>query len=153
MTPSPQPVFADTSYWYGLMIRTDQWHAEAVRAGAAARDRTIVTTEMVLAELLNAVSRLGPDFRADAVAKIQEMRRDPQITIIEQTAAQFDAALAYYADRLDKRWGITDCASFLAMTDAGITDALTADRDFGQAGFRVLMRNVVSPIDKLYPLT
>ena len=138
MTPSPRPVFADTAYWYGLMIRTDQWHAAAVRAGAAASDRPILTTEMVLAELLNAVSRLGPGLRTDAVAKVQEMRRDPQITIIEQTAVQFDEALAYYAERPDQRWGITDCASFLAMTDAGITDALTSDRDFGQAGFRAL---------------
>ena len=138
---TPQPVFADTSYWYGLMIRNDQWHAAALRATAAVGDRPIITTEMVLVELLNAVSRLGPALRTDAVARIRRMQRVPNITIIEQTAVQFEEALDYYAERLDKRWGITDCASFLAMTDAGITDALTADRDFGQAGFRVLMRN------------
>ena len=138
MTPSPQPVFADTSYWYGLMIRNDQWHEAAVRALAAVGNRPIVTTEMVLAELLNAVSRMGPDLRTDAVAQIREMRSVPNITIIEQTAAQFEEALAYYG-RPDKRWGITDCASFLAMNAAGITDALTSDRDFRQAGFRVLM--------------
>lgn len=139
MTPSPGPVFADTSYWYGLMVGNDQWHEAALRALAAVGNRPIVTTEMVLAELLNAVSRLGPDLRTDAVAQIREMRSVPNITIIEQTAAQFDEALTYYAERPDKRWGITDCASFLAMTTAGITDALTSDRDFRQAGFRVLM--------------
>lgn len=133
------PVFADTSYWFGLTIKTDQWHEAALRATAIIGDRPIVTTEMVLAELLNAVSRMGPALRADAAARIREMQRVPNITIIEQTAAQFEAALAYYEARLDKRWGITDCASFLAMNDAGITDALTADRDFVQAGFTVLM--------------
>lgn len=139
MTPQPQPVFADTSYWYGLMVRNDQWHEAALRALAAIGDRPILTTEMVLAELLNAVSRMGPDLRTDAVAQIREMQRVPNITIIEQTAAQFEEALVYYAERPDKRWGITDCASFLAMDAAGITDALTSDRDFRQAGFRVLM--------------
>ena len=138
---TPRPVFADTSYWFAALDPHDQWHEAAARAGAAVRDRQIVTTEMVLAELLNAVSRLGPGFRSDAVAQIREMRRDPQITIIEQTAAQFDEALTHYAERLDKRWGITDCASFLAMTTNGITDALTADRDFGPAGFLLMMRN------------
>lgn len=132
-------VFADTSYWFGLMIRTDQWHDAAVRATIAIGDREIVTTEMVLAELLNAVSRLGPTFRADAAARIRRMRRIPNITIIEQTAEQFETALAYYEARLDKRWGITDCASFLTMHAAGITHALTADRDFTQAGFSLLM--------------
>ena len=133
------PVFADTSYWYGLLIRTDQWHDAAVRADAETGNRPIVTTEMVFAELLNAVSRLGPDLRADAAAKIRELQRDPNVTVIEQTTAQFEAALTHYEDRLDKRWGVTDCASFLAMNAAGITQALTSDRDFEQAGFRVLM--------------
>ena len=133
------PVFADTAYWYGLLVRTDQWHEAAVRADAEIGGRPIVTTEMVFAELLNAVSRLGPDLRADAAAKIRELQSDPNVTIIEQTAAQFERALGHYETRLDKRWGITDCASFIEMTAAGITEALTSDRDFVQAGFRVLM--------------
>ena len=133
------PVFADTAYWYGLLVRTDQWHEAAVRADAETGDRPIVTTEMVFAELLNAVSRLGPDLRADAAAKIRELQRDPNVTIIEQTAAQFEKALSHYETRLDKRWGITDCASFREMDDAGITQALTSDRDFAQAGFIILM--------------
>ena len=133
------PVFADTSYWYGLLVRTDPWHVAAMRAAAEIGNRPIVTTEMVFAELLNAVSRLGMVPRAAAAAKIRELQRDPNVTVIEQTAAQFEAALAHYEARLDKRWGVTDCASFLVMNAAGITDALTSDGDFGQAGFRVLL--------------
>lgn len=133
------PVFADTAYWYGLLIRNDQWHDAAVRAMAEVGNRPIVTTEMVLAELLNAVSRMGPGIRADATAKIRELQRDPNVTVIEQTAVQFEKALSDYESRLDKRWGITDCASFRVMDDAGIAEALTSDRDFVQAGFIILM--------------
>ena len=45
-----------------------------------------------------------------------------------------------YADRLDQRWSVTDCSSFLIMEERGITDALAYDRDFEQAGFRALLR-------------
>jgi predicted nucleic acid-binding protein len=38
-----------------------------------------------------------------------------------------------------QRWGLTDCASFLIMEEKGITEALSADRDFQQAGFNALL--------------
>jgi predicted nucleic acid-binding protein len=34
---------------------------------------------------------------------------------------------------------VTDCISFEAMRDAEITEALTGDRHFEQAGFRALL--------------
>ena len=133
------PVFADTSYWHGLLIRTDQWHRAAVRAAAAIGDRHIVTTEMVLAELLNSVSRMGPTARAVVAAAVRDLYANPKVTVLPQTAERFAAALTLYQARLDQRWGHTDCASFLAMHENGITHALTADRDFAQAGFTILL--------------
>ena len=44
-----------------------------------------------------------------------------------------------FRSRLDKSWGLTDCISFVVMNEAGITDALTADVHFQQAGFRALL--------------
>ncbi len=37
--------------------------------------------------------------------------------------------------RLDKTWSLVDCASFVVMKNRGLTDALTTDRHFEQAGF------------------
>jgi predicted nucleic acid-binding protein len=45
----------------------------------------------------------------------------------------------YYAKRLDKDWSLTDCMSFVTMQECGISDALTADHDFEQAGFIALL--------------
>lgn len=132
-------VFADTSYWFAIMNPTDQWHEAAVRAQASIGDRRIVTTEMVLTELLNSVSRLGAHQRATVSAMVRRLYANPKVTVVRQTGAQFEAALAYYEARLDKRWGHTDCASFLVMFENGITQALTADRDFAQSGFTMLM--------------
>ena len=53
----------------------------------------------------------------------------------------FERAFAFYTARLDKDWGLTDCASFVIMRDRGIVEALTHDHDFVQAGFRALLRD------------
>jgi predicted nucleic acid-binding protein len=52
----------------------------------------------------------------------------------------FNAGMHLYASRPDKDWSLTDCISFVVMQERGITDALTGDRHFEQAGFRALLR-------------
>jgi uncharacterized protein len=41
--------------------------------------------------------------------------------------------------RPDKDWFLTDCISFVVMQDEGLTDALTADGHYEQAGFKALL--------------
>jgi hypothetical protein len=52
----------------------------------------------------------------------------------------FEAGLRLYSDRPDKDWSLTDCTSFVVMKRLRITEALTADRHFEQAGFKVLLK-------------
>ena len=54
-------------------------------------------------------------------------------------SSAFRDALERYRSRADKTWGLTDCMSFLIMEQKGITDVLSGDRDFRQAGFNVLL--------------
>ncbi len=40
-----------------------------------------------------------------------------------------------YDERPDKAWSLTDCISLVVMADEGLTEALTRDHHFEQAGF------------------
>jgi hypothetical protein len=37
---------------------------------------------------------------------------------------------------LDKEWSLTDCISMVVMQEQGISEAVTADHHFAQAGYR-----------------
>ncbi len=128
-------VFADSGYFIALLLPRDQHGERAHRAAAALDGVRVVTTEMVLVELFAAASRQGYRPRREVSAFLQQLRDDPNVTIIPQTPEQFDAAAQLYSQRLDQRYSLTDCASFLAMQERGITHALTFDIDFQTAGF------------------
>jgi predicted nucleic acid-binding protein len=134
-------VFADASYWIALLNPQDYLHPEASKLSTFLRHTRILTSEMVLVELLNEFSRRGPSFRRMAVALVEDLRGDPQIVIVEQSSVQFQDALGLYGARSDKTWGLTDCASFRIMDRDGLTRALTHDRHFVQAGFQALLRD------------
>ena len=132
-------VFADASYWIALLNPKDNLHSAAELVSAGLAPCRIVTTEMVLVELLNSLSNHGEQLRKAAVNTIESLSRNPNVDIVPQTSVQFHSAAARYALRLDKEWGATDCASFILMEEKRIADALTNDQHFRQAGFTVLM--------------
>jgi predicted nucleic acid-binding protein len=45
-----------------------------------------------------------------------------------------------FCERPDKEWSWTDCISFAVMKEREITNALTSDQHFEQAGFTALIR-------------
>ena len=53
--------------------------------------------------------------------------------------ASFRAGLELYAKRADKEWSFVDCTSIAIMDRLSLTEALTANRHFQQAGFNALL--------------
>ena len=133
-------VFADTNYWIALLNPRDELHDRAVASAQSCAEDQIVTSEMVLVELLNGFSDGGPRLRVAASKAVKTLRSSPSVTVVPQTSDQFQKALARYEERIDKDWSLTDCASFLIMEAEGIEAALTHDQHFAQAGFQALLR-------------
>ncbi len=134
----PQMLFADTFYWVALLNRRDPFHARAVSFSSALGATRLVTTDEVLTEVLNWFSRSGRLWRGKAAALVHDLRNNPNFDVLPQTRADFDAALALYENRPDKRYSLPDCRSMLAMRSLGLTEILTNDNHFTQEGFTIL---------------
>ena len=52
---------------------------------------------------------------------------------------RMDKALTLFEQRPDKEWSLCDCTSFVVMQELGITEALSTDHHFDQAGFTALL--------------
>lgn len=129
-------VFADTFYLVALLNRDDQYHARCVEAARQLKAR-LVTTAWVLIELADAMAKTNN--RNLVAPYIRTLEKYPRLKIIPFAEALFQRGLQLYDERPDKYWTLTDCISFVVMADEKITEALTGDKHFEQAGFRALL--------------
>jgi predicted nucleic acid-binding protein len=132
-------VFADTGYWEAVLNPKDSLNAKARTISSGLGKSRILTTEMVLDELLAALSPL-PE-RTFAIRGVDAIRSAPNVEVVPQTSIQFREAYDLYKQMSDKAWSLTDCASFRIMKARGISEALAHDRHFEQAGFVALLRD------------
>ncbi|MBU6402881.1 MAG: PIN domain-containing protein [Verrucomicrobia bacterium] len=129
-------VFADTFYFLALLNRGDLSHQRAV-ASSQVPGLRLVTTDLVMLELADALCKV--DHRQDAMAIWELLETDESIELVEVTRRVLHQGRELYATRADKDWPLTDCVSFVVMSSRGLSEALTADRHFEQAGFRALL--------------
>jgi len=132
-------VFADTGYWVALFNPKDQLHEKAIATSRGLGKFRQLTTEMVLDELMAALSPLT--VRALVTRGVEAIRANPNVEVVPQTSIQFREAFELYKRMADKEWSLTDCASFELMKARGISEALAHDRHFEQAGLIALLRS------------
>jgi predicted nucleic acid-binding protein len=132
-------LFLDASYAIALASSTDQHHERAVELAQRieTEDKRLITSRAVVLEIGNALSKLR--YRAAAVALLDAIERDPNVEIVPLSEELYRQSLEIYRQHQDKEWGLTDCVSFAVMWERSITDALTADNHFRQAGLRALL--------------
>jgi predicted nucleic acid-binding protein len=131
------PVFADTFYFLALVNVADAAHQRAV-SFSQAHSLPVVTTTWVLTEVADGLSRSAR--RKVFVQLLEDLRADSQTLIVPSAQELFDQGVALYAARPDKDWSLTDCISFVVMHERGLSDALTADHHFEQAGFTAMLK-------------
>ncbi|HWG44580.1 MAG TPA: PIN domain-containing protein [Gemmataceae bacterium] len=129
-------VFADTFYFLALLNKHDAGHGKAVEY--ASRVEQLVTTEWVLTELANGLARSR---RRDMFPRTrQELLDDADVSVVSLDMKLHEEGIKLFVSRSDKEWSLTDCISFVVMQRKGITEALTGDHHFEQAGFVALLK-------------
>jgi uncharacterized protein len=137
---APDRLFVDSGAWIALLSARDQHHAEAdalFRAAIGQRAR-LVTTNLVVAEV-HRLLLFRAGVRAASTA-LDRLESSPALTLTFPSAAHHAAARAWLSRLADHRLCYTDAVSFAVMEASHCPAALTFDRDFVIAGFRVWRR-------------
>ncbi len=96
----------------------------------------MVTSSFILLELADGLSRAGD--RKLCAEFLHDLKANGSMRVVEVSESLLWRGFDLYARRQDKEWSLTDCTSFVIMEDENITEALTGDRHFEQAGFSAL---------------
>lgn len=130
-------VFADTFYFLAFINPQDAAHQ---RAMDFSRNSSIplLTTAWVLTEVADGLAKTQNRHLFGSLLRMLETSAANRIEWGD--AALFHRGATLYDTRPDKRWSLTDCISFVVMRERAITDALTADHHFEQAGFVALLK-------------
>ncbi len=133
MTPL---VFADASFYVAILNERDELYDRARQISAKLAGPNL-TTEFVLIEVAN-FCRHG-DQRSVFERLVANLEKASDVEVLPASGELFKGGLDLFAARPDKHWSLTDCISFVVMQERGLTEALTADSHFEQAGFSALL--------------
>ena len=90
---------------------------------------------MILLEIGNGLAR---DYKKEAIEIIKILQSSKNMEVVEIDRRLFEKGFEVYQRYDDKQWGLVDCTSFVVMWENKLTEVLTFDSDFEQAGFTVL---------------
>ena len=133
--------FVDTFYVVALVNKRDEFHEKANELVLEFDSRPLLTTDAVLLEIGNSLARNN---KQKSIEVISQFISAEEIEIVRLDETLFNKAFDLYKNHADKSWGLVDCVSFVVMKEQNITDALTCDKHFAQAGFRALMLDAVN---------
>ena len=126
----------DTSGLLCLHHQAEPYHGDAQVFFDAAWEK--VTHSYILAEFVALATTRGLP-RAAVLAFVADLQDSTEVEMVWVDEPLHRNALASLQQRLDKEWSLCDAVSFALMEDRGITEALTTDHHFEQAGFRPLL--------------
>lgn len=135
-------LFADTSGLGNLIDPTQPHHMMAAGLYRALRrqNQRIVTTNYILTELVALLTSPLRIPRALIIEFIEGLVASPFVEVVHIDPTLHEQAWHLLKSRPDKEWSLVDCASFVVMQQRGLTEALTTDHHFEQAGFVRLLK-------------
>jgi len=135
--PTKNDLFVDTAGWGYYLDSKDPRYTVVdafIRQTVKAR-RHLVTTNYILTELVVLLSSRYHQPRQTVITAINAIKAEPMVEIIHIDQTLDNEAWRLLEARLDKEWSLVDASSFVVMKHYGITQVLTTDHHFTQAGF------------------
>ena len=134
--PKSADLFVDTAGWGYYVHSRDPLHLQTVGViqNALRRRRRLITSNYILAELVTILDRYRIT-RQRIMEAINAIIADPHIEIFHIDLTTDAEAWALLNARLDKQWSLVDAASMVIMQRYGLTEIVTTDHHFSQAGF------------------
>lgn len=135
-------LFVDTSGWGNLVDRSQPFHSLAATLYRLARQQnhTIITTNYILTELVALLTSPLKLTRPQIITFMQSLKQSAYVEILHIDVKTDAQAWQLLISREDKNWSLVDCSSFIIMQEKNITEALTNDNHFEQAGFVRLLK-------------
>jgi uncharacterized protein len=132
-------VLLDTSFILALENKDDPHHerAKALDRELLDQNGVLILHWGILLEIADGYARVGR--RARGIQLLAQFDEEEGYRVFPITESLLQEALGLYLARPDKDWGLTDCVSFELMKRERITESLTADLHFRQAGFIALL--------------
>ncbi|MEM6430078.1 MAG: PIN domain-containing protein [Deinococcota bacterium] len=134
-------IFLDSSYILALEFVRDQHHHVAREhwQTLATTAPNIITTSYIFDEVVTFLNRRGFHARAKIVG--HNLLSSSAVNLIHVGPELFYEGWQYFQHYDDKLYSLTDCISFVVMNQYGVTQVLSFDQHFAQAGFTPLPLN------------
>lgn len=132
-------VFVDTIYFVALISPNDQWREKALQVRSEISTVKLITTEIVLIEVLNFLCEYGENLRQQVSLFVRDVLEDVNFEVAPYTETNLLEGLELYESRLDKGYSLTDCVSMNVCRALHISEILTHDHHFEQEGFKILL--------------
>ena len=126
-------IFADTSFWIGLMIPRDSRHRQSVELLARHGEQRVLTSNHVRGETWTLLNRRVGHWLG--VAFLDRLARSARLELAFVSEELERVALDWLRHHDEREYSFVDATSFALMQWLGIHAALAFDGDFAAAGF------------------
>jgi predicted nucleic acid-binding protein len=135
-------LFIDTSGWANLIDISQPFHplSAKIYQNARSQKHKIITTSYIITELVALLASPLRVPRPKAIAFIQSLKTSPYVEVLYISKEIDTKAWELLTQRQDKEWSLVDCSSFIVMQERKISESLTSDHHFEQAGFIRLLK-------------
>ena len=131
--------FWDTSGWFSLVIPSEANHTEAKNIADQLQKSKLpfFTSDLVIQETM---TLLMARKEIEKAKQFWSSLIDSKVIRLERIDEfRFQKSGDYFSKHIDQGYSFVDASSFILMKEFKITDAVTTDKHFTQAGFNKLL--------------